>query len=330
MNKISGILASLPVLAVVTGPVEAGAAKEYTLTTLAEKREEQIIVSGKTNLPDGCVLGVFIERPHWERGDETNYAGLMAFGVATVENGRYEVSLTPDDRRWYDNAITLIELGLWTDFERTSDNVTISVIFTPKRDQPDSVYAIVGNNAENLMGEQVEVSGYFRVLRAETTLNMYFIPPIARMPTSPEKPTVNSIEIGYTIVGNWEMEPERYDVADGIDTIIYIKDQIDRVIDAEGGLILELYERRSDVHDWEAAMGRLLGRWEETIRERSIRDEAGGYWLRLIFSEEIPPVVKYGILQATLITPDGKRFYAVKDRVPLMYPPPFETNGQRQ
>ena len=330
MNKISRILASLPIFAMVTGSVEAGAAKEYTLTASAEKKEEQIIVSGKTNLPNGCVLEVFIERPHWERGDDTNYAGLMAFGEATVENGRYEVSLTPDDKGWYDNAITLIEIGLWTDFERVSDDVKISVIFTPKRNQPDSVYAIVGNNAENLMGEQVEVSGYFRVLRAETTLNMYFIPPIVRMPTSPEKPTVKSIEIGHTRVGNWEMEPERTDVADGIDAIVYIKDQIDRVIDTDGELILELYERNTDVHDWEAAIGRLLGRWEETINEKSIKNQEGGYSLRLIFPQEIPYVVSQGILQATLITPDGKRFYVVKDRVSLIFPPPFETNGQRQ
>ncbi len=57
---------------------------------------------------------------------------------------------------WYDNAIMLIEMGLWTDFERIADEVRISVIFTPKRDQPESVYAIMGNNAENLKGEQVE------------------------------------------------------------------------------------------------------------------------------------------------------------------------------
>ena len=331
MKKAVAIVLLLAlIICAFAGCVEAGAAKEYTLTALAEKREEQIIVSGKTNLPDGCVLGVFIERPHWERGDDTNYTGLMAFGVATVENGRYDVSLTPDDKGWYDNAITLIELGLWTDFERVSDDVTISVIFTPKRDQSESVYAIMGKNAENLMGEQVEVSGHFGVLRAETTLNMYFVPPIVLMPTSPERPTVNSIEIGYTAVGNWEIEPERYDIADGIDAKIYSKDQIDRVIDTDGELIFELYERRTDVHDWEAAIGRLLGRWEETTSERSIRDAAGGYSFRLIFSEEIPPVVKSGILQATLITPDGKRFYVIKDRVSLIYPPAFETNGQRQ
>ncbi len=189
MNKISRILASLPILAMVTGSAEGVSAKDYNLNVVAEKREEKIVVSGKTNLPDGCVLGVFIERPHWERGDETTYTGHMGFGEATVENGSYEVSLTPDDEGWYDNAIMLIELGLWTDFERISDDVKISVIFTPKRDQPESVYAIVGNNAENLTGEEVEVSGHFKVLKAETTLNMYFIPPKTPMPITTSTPT---------------------------------------------------------------------------------------------------------------------------------------------
>jgi hypothetical protein len=180
------------------------------------------------------------------------------------------------------------------------------------------------------MGEQVEVSGHFNVLKTETTLNMYFIPPTVYMPTPTGKPTVKSIEIGLTRVDNWEIEPERHDVADGIDAIVYIKDEIDRVIETDGELILELYERNTEVHDWESAVGRLLGRWEETINEKSIRNEEGGYSLRLIFPQEIPYVVSQGILQATLITPEGKMFFAVKDRVSLIYPPPYETNGQRQ
>ena len=198
-NKIG--LAYLPILAMVTGPVETGAVKNYTLTASAEKNGEQIIVSGKTNLPDDCVLGVFIERPYWRKGllspldvheaerlliktpdywrkgDDTTYTGHMAFGEATVEKGIYKVSLTPDDVGWYDNAIMLIEMGLWTDFERISDDVTVSVIFTPKRDQPDSVYAILGSNAENMAGEQVEFSGHFNVLKAKTTLNVHFVYP---------------------------------------------------------------------------------------------------------------------------------------------------------
>src|SRR4030042_6252855 len=114
----------------------------------------------------------------------------MAFGEATVEKGGYEVSLTPDDEGWYGNAIMLIEMGLWTDFERISDDVAISVIFTPKRDQPDSVYAILGSNAENMAGEQVEFSDYFNVLKAETTLNVHFIYPriIIPVPTPAQTP----------------------------------------------------------------------------------------------------------------------------------------------
>ena len=95
--------------------------------------------------------------------------------------------MTGDDR--YDNAIMLIELGLWTDFERISDDVKISVIFTPKRDQPESVYAIMGKNAENLTGEEVEVSGHFNVLKAETTLNVHFVPPKTPMSITTSNPT---------------------------------------------------------------------------------------------------------------------------------------------
>lgn len=182
-NKI-GLVSPL-IIATIPVPVQVGAVKNYTLTASAEKKGEQIMVSGKTNLPDGCVPGVLVERPYWRKGDDTLYTGHMAFGEATVEKGSYGVSLTPDDVGWYDNAVMLIEMGLWTDFERISDDVAISVIFTPKRDQPDSVYAILGGNAENMAGEQVEFSGHFNVLKAEATLNVHFVYPkvMTPMPT---------------------------------------------------------------------------------------------------------------------------------------------------
>ncbi|MDD2666067.1 MAG: hypothetical protein PHD13_00970 [Methanocellales archaeon] len=191
VEKVIVIVLVLGMLTVTFSGCVAGEAMVdgHTLTASAEKKEGQITVSGKTNLPDGCVLGVFIERPHWQRGDDTTYTGHMAFGEATVEKGSYEVSLTPDDVGWYDNAIMLIELGLWTDFERISDDLAISVIFTPKRDQPDSVYALLGNNAENMAGEQVEFSGHSNVLKAETTLKVHFLPPSAHRTTSAEKQT---------------------------------------------------------------------------------------------------------------------------------------------
>jgi len=317
----------------------------HTLTASAEKKGEQIMVSGKTNLPDGCVLGVLVERPYWRKGllvpldaheaermliqapdyywrkgDDTLYTGHMAFGEATVEKGSYGVSLTPDDVGWYDNAVMLIEMGLWTDFERISDDVAISVIFTPKRDQPDSVYAILGGNAENMAGEQVEFSGHFNVLKAEATLNVHFIPPSANilMPVGGGKAIVESVEIAKAIARNWGAVAERYDVADGIATTILIKDQNEEPIDADAELIVELYRRESadPSRSWETAIGELLDRWEITISEKRIVGETGEHNLELEYSV-VPQGVEYGILQVTLIRPDGKRLYAVHDMLSL-------------
>ncbi|MDD2777875.1 MAG: hypothetical protein PHI16_03130 [Methanocellales archaeon] len=50
---------------------------------------------------------------------------------------------------------------------------------------------------------------------------------------------MKSIEIGDNLVGNWEFEPERLDVVDGMDITISVKDENDRVIDIDGELILE-------------------------------------------------------------------------------------------
>ncbi|NYT01087.1 MAG: hypothetical protein GKB99_05135, partial [Methanocellales archaeon] len=209
-----------------------------------------------------------------------------------------------------------------TDFDRISDDVKISVIFTPKRDQPESVYAIVGKNAEGLTGDQVEVSGNFNVLKAETTLNVHFIPPSASMLMHSGKATVESVEIVETVVRNWGAQAERYDVADGIATTIHVKDQNGEPMNADAELIFELYERSTTKdfvpsHNWETAIGGLLDRWETTISEKRTMGKTGEYNFELQYSSTIPFGAEYGLVQLTLIRPDGKRIYAVYDMLSL-------------
>ncbi|MDD3421795.1 MAG: hypothetical protein PHS47_05820, partial [Methanocellales archaeon] len=193
---------------------------------------------------------------------------------------------------------------------------------TPKRDQPDSVYAILGNNAENLTGEQVELSGHFNVLKAETTLNMHFIPPSANIltPVGGGKATVESVEIVKAVARNWGAVGERYNVADGIATTINIKDQNEEPIDADAELIVELYKREGAFdlcEPWETAIGELLERWEITISEkRMMGSKTGEYNFELEYSV-IPQGVEYSILKVTLIRPDGKKLYAVYDMLSL-------------
>ncbi|NYT00450.1 MAG: hypothetical protein GKB99_01815 [Methanocellales archaeon] len=217
-------------------------------------------------------------------------------------------------------------MGLWTDFERISDDVKISVIFTPKRDQPESVYAIVGKNAEGLTGDQVEVSGNFNVLKAETTLNVHFIPPSASMLMPSGKAAVESVEIGHTVLRDWGSQPLRYYIDYTLNTTIYVKDQNGDPIEADGELILELYERKpTDDGSSKTEIGVLLDRWEKNISEKSVVGESGGHEFRLQYSNmsrleypySRPYGVEYGILQVTLVTSDGKMFYAVNNDVSL-------------
>ncbi|MFC1787520.1 hypothetical protein ACFLY8_05830, partial [Halobacteriota archaeon] len=177
------------------------------------------------------------------------------------------------------------------------------------------------------------VSGLFNVLKAETTLNIHFTPPKISSTTQTEKSTVESVEIGYTFLRDWGSQPLRYDIDYTLDTVIYVKDKNDMHVNTDAELIFELYERKTtDDGSSETAIGGLLDRWERTIREKSIVGESGGHEFRLQYSNTprdwtISPIldspyprpygVEYGILQVTLITPNGKRFYVAKDNVSL-------------
>ncbi|MFC1787501.1 hypothetical protein ACFLY8_05700, partial [Halobacteriota archaeon] len=166
------------------------------------------------------------------------------------------------------------------------------------------------------------VSGLFNVLKAETTLNIHFVPPSANMLMPAGKSTVESVEIVEAVVRNWGAVVERYDVADGIATTIHIKDQNGGLIDADFEVIFELFERGTTKdfvpsHNWETAMGGLLDRWERTISEKRVMGKTGEYNFELEYSEPIPYGMEYSILQATLIRPDGKRLYAVYDMLSL-------------
>ena len=108
-------------------------------------------------------------------------------------------------------------------------------------------------------------------------------------------------------------------MADGIATTILTKDQNGELIDADFELIVELYKRESvdPSRNWETAIGGLLDRWEITISEKRIMGETGKHNFELEYSGPMPYGVKYGILQVTLIRPDGKRLYAVHDMLSL-------------
>ncbi len=154
---------------------------DFFLTLETELVGNELTISGETNLPNGSLLGVSVNRLYKCESDPEWYVGDVApDGTAIVENGKYS-DVAVIDESWYDYLSRFFRNTGNPPIVEVSDELSVSVIFTPKREQPDSVYEILGPNAENLKGEQVEsvenaLVGTFYILKANAKVYFPFTP----------------------------------------------------------------------------------------------------------------------------------------------------------
>lgn len=145
---IAGAWVGLIILGILFGGTETGSNNKAQVTDTASKNntlkiqssyyikptyeinkkenEIEILVKGKTNLPDGSVIGITL------LGDET----IAAQNEGKVSNGKFAIPV----------FITSNNSGY--------SNYSLWVVFTPLN-QPDHIREIFGNLGENLKGEQV-------------------------------------------------------------------------------------------------------------------------------------------------------------------------------
>jgi len=155
-------------------------AKEYKIELSAiDEGERKVKININTNFPDGTKLHIWVYRPYYEGGDlSTEYAGEFFAKDISVKNGKIELLVDIDDSGWYNEYYRKAEeyKGVidMPGVTHTSKKIEISVLFTPKGDQPKDILETLGYNGEFIKGPGVDESGNFNTYRISTSLDIPF------------------------------------------------------------------------------------------------------------------------------------------------------------
>lgn len=147
---------------------------EYHVTIEAESVVNNLLtVRIATDFPMGTVMNVGVGREHWLRGSKDVYSGELYQSYSPVKDGTIAFTAKIDDSPWINQHEKLVAAGIGIEpIARISDEIEISVLYTPFGDQPQSVAAILGKEGERVSGEGAENSGRFITYRAEKTLSV--------------------------------------------------------------------------------------------------------------------------------------------------------------
>jgi hypothetical protein len=129
--------------------------------------------------------------------------------------------------------------------------------------------------------------------------------PPAPPPASPEPLTateVVTIDIGWPMPENWDADPE----IDGIEFDLTPKDAEDEMVSTSGVVSAKLWLESL----WEGSKGDLVQEWSNIQVTKDDYDWLWGATIRLEYRGFEPQEMQFGILEVTLVTPDGKSFTA--------------------
>jgi hypothetical protein len=119
----------------------------YNLVATASGIDENNIkLTGTTNLPDDSLLNVIVERIFVWQGESESRSFRIATSSTTVKNGAYDVQIKVDDKKFLDFQKVSSEV-----ISNLDNNVRVTVTFDPTADnQPASIVKIVGAKGEKL------------------------------------------------------------------------------------------------------------------------------------------------------------------------------------
>jgi hypothetical protein len=144
-------------------------------------------------------------------------------------------------------------------------------------------------------------------------------PPKAPVPAGEEQPPaqapapteVVTIDIDWPMRDNWDADPE----VDGIKFDLTPKDIEDKMVETPGVVSAKLWLERSIFED--GGKGDLVQEWSGIGITKDDYDWLMGVTLRLEYKGFEPEEMQFGILEVTLVTPDGKSFTARESSVLL-------------
>lgn len=151
--------------------------KEYSInlkTTKEGERDVKIIV--KTDFPDGTKFLVNVGRTYYQKGKGDAYSGDIYSKDLSVINGEIEVIVSITDTKWYNEHLDLVK-ALPDDImpiSKTSDKVSVDVMFSPMRNQSKSILKILGSNGEFVSGVGAKKSGKLTTYSVSTEVDIPF------------------------------------------------------------------------------------------------------------------------------------------------------------
>lgn len=126
----------------------------------------------KTNFPENTSLTITASRDYKRKDRDEQYAADLYYSFSSiVKDGQITFNFNPNNNSWIDEYEVLRKQNgefdkTLTEINRKSikDTIEITVLFTPKGKQPESVINVLGANGENLNGDEVETNnGGFKV-----------------------------------------------------------------------------------------------------------------------------------------------------------------------
>jgi hypothetical protein len=151
--------------------------KEYFMDlSTVNLSARKIKINIKTNFPDGTNFLVTVGRTHFLKGTDDKYSGEIFDNDFSVNQGKIETTVDVNDSDWYNEHQRLVK-ALPDDIKpisKISDNISVSVLFSPKREQPNTILKILGNNGEYVSGKGAEKKYGFTTYRVSKEINIPF------------------------------------------------------------------------------------------------------------------------------------------------------------
>lgn len=149
------------------------AEETYVLRMDAAVEGGVVRAQGRSNLPDGSRLLVYVDRLYRAQGSDTWSSARVGSAEAVVQSGRWQAEIPVDDASWVDEVSRRVSARALDPIEAVHSNLRASVVFSPHVRQPDGVVQSLGPNFERLSDSEQAVNvGDFWILTDVATVEM--------------------------------------------------------------------------------------------------------------------------------------------------------------
>jgi len=156
-----------------------GKQKEYFVDLdITKLGDRKVKINIKTNFPEGTNMLVDATRIYYEKGKEEKYSGDIFSRDISVKEGTIETIFTVNDSLWYNkyykDAKKFSGIIDYPGIGKISPEVEVSVLFSPRRDQPEKILKTLGQNGEFIKGLGAEKSTSFTTYRVSKLVDIPF------------------------------------------------------------------------------------------------------------------------------------------------------------